>query len=125
MKYEISIDDRHGIVEIRFVEQMPYSEHVKARDELLEICRARKMHKILVDAHGLVGIPATTIELFDFGVSWAELVQQTPTLLAGVLPLDAATRKWWKFGENVAVNRGVVTRSFDDIDEARAWLRGP
>ena len=123
MEYEISIDNQHGIVEIRLVEHMRHSEHVKARDELLEICRVRKIHKILVDARRLKGTPPSTVEIFDFGASWAELALRTPTLLAGVLPQDPAVRKWWEFGETVAANRGFVSRSFDDVDQARAWLR--
>jgi hypothetical protein len=123
MKYEISFDDQHGIVEIRFVESISHSEHVKARDELLEICRVRKIHKILVDARRLIGNPPSTMELFDFGASWAELAKRVPMLLAGVLPQDTATRQWWEFGETVAVNRGLMTRAFDDIDQARTWLR--
>lgn len=68
MGYEISIDDRQGIVEIRLLEAVPHSEHVKARDELLEICRVRNIHRILVDARGLViRDRPSTMELFDFG----------------------------------------------------------
>jgi hypothetical protein len=123
MKYEISLNDKYEIVEIRFVEPMSHSEHVKARDELLEICRVRKIHKILVDARKLTDNPPSTMELFDFGASWAELAKREPILLAGVLPQDAATRKWWEFGETVAVTRGLITRAFDDIDQATTWLR--
>jgi len=124
MGYETSIDDGRGIVEIRFLGAVPHSEHVKARDELLEICRVRKIHKILVDARRLIirDIPSS-MELFDFGVSWAELARRMPVLLAGVLPQDAATRKQLMFGDNVAASRGFVTQIFVDIEEARVWLR--
>jgi hypothetical protein len=44
-------------------------------------------------------------------------------LLAGVLPQDAATRQWLTFGEIVAADHGFVTRPFDDIEQAKAWLR--
>jgi hypothetical protein len=54
MQYEISIDDRHGIVEVRLLEAAPHGAHVKARDELLEICRAHDIRAILVDARELV-----------------------------------------------------------------------
>ena len=52
--YETLIDDRQGIVEIPFLGVLPHREHVKARDELLEIGRVRKVYKILVDARRLV-----------------------------------------------------------------------
>lgn len=123
MGYEISIDDRQGIVEIRLLEAVPHSEHVKARDELLEICRVRNIHRILVDARGLVTRDRpSTMELFDFGVSWSDLARRTPVVLAGVLPRDAATRERLLFGETVATNRGFVSLAFDDIEKAREWL---
>jgi len=124
MGYEISIDDPHGIAEIRLAREMSHGEHLQARDELFEICRARRLRKILVDARDLAGKPPSTFELFDFGASWARLGRETPALLVvGVLPRDAAARNWWQFGETVASNRGLVTRTFDDVEQARAWLR--
>ncbi len=126
MGYAISVDDADGIVEIRFFEALPHGEHLKARDEVLEICRSRKLRKILVDARELAvrGSPSTTTELFDFGVSWAQKGRGASIVLAGVLPLDANTRMQVRFGDNVAANRGLMTRGFDDIDQAKAWLRG-
>lgn len=126
MEYEITIDDPHGIAELRFLKPIPHSDHVRAREELLEVCRARKIHKILVDARKLTGTltaTPTTMDLFDFGASWADLARRYPVAIAGVLPLDTTTRRWWKLGETVAVNRGVISRAFDDLDQAKAWLR--
>lgn len=125
MGYELSIDDRHRIVEIRFSEKTEHSEHLKARDEILEICRIRNIHKILVDARELViDLRPSVMELFDFGVSWAEKARGMSNLLAGVLPRDSTTRENVRFGDTVASNRGFVSRAFDDIEEAKAWLRG-
>jgi len=124
MTYEISIDDQLGIVEIRLLEAAPHSAHVKARDELLEICRTHNIRGMLVDARDLViRDRPSTLELFDFGVSWSELAKRTPVLVAGLLPRDAATRERVLFGDTVATNRGLVSQAFDDIEEARAWLR--
>ncbi len=125
MGYEISTDDRNGILEIRLSKGLAHRDHLKARDEALALCRARNLQKILVDARELVlanGRPSTT-ELFEFGASWAEQTGSMAFLLAGVYPRDAAARQYLKFGETVAFNRGFVTRGFDDIEQARAWLR--
>ena len=71
MTYEISIDDQHGIVEVRLLEAAPHGAHVKARDELLEICRVHNIRGILVDARDLVIRDRPSIlELFDLAVSW-------------------------------------------------------
>lgn len=125
MEYEISVDDRDGIVGIRFLKTIPYDGHLKARDEVLEICRVRNIRKILVDARELViRARPSVMDLFDFGVSWAEKTIGMSLSIAGVLPRDPTTRQQVMFGDTVAFNRGVVTRAFDDIEEAKAWLRG-
>jgi len=124
MAYEISIDDQLGIVEVRLSEDATHGAHVKARDELLEICRTHNIRAILVDARELViADRPSMLELFDFGVSWSELARRTPVVIAGVLPHDLATRESLLFGDTVATNRGLVSKAFDDTEEARAWLR--
>ncbi len=124
MRHKIAIDDRHEFVGIRLARRMSHREHVAAREELLEVCRERKIRKILIDARDLGGEAPSTLELFEFGASWAKLGRDMPALIvAGVLSRDPALRKWWEFGETVAVNRGFATRTFEDLEQARAWLR--
>ena len=123
MEIEITIDEEHGIAEVRLPPEVSPGEHRRIRERLLEICRDRKLRKILVDARGLRGAPPATIELFDFAASWAGLSRDVLPLVAGVAPQDAEARRWWKFGETVAANRGFETRIFDAVDPARAWLR--
>ena len=123
MGWQTTIDDPHGVVEIRFSEAIRPEEHLKARDELLQICRDRNIHKILADARELeIRDETSTMTLFDFGASWAELTRDMPILLAGVLPRDTHTQKELMFGDTVAFNRGFVTRAFDNIEDARLWL---
>lgn len=121
MGYEITVDEGRGIVEIRLFHEMAHAAHVTAKSELLESCRARGIRKILLDATDLTGKPTVT-DLFEFGASWADIAKQGPIVLAGVPPTDAAAREWWRIGETVAINRGLVTRTFDNLENARAWL---
>jgi len=124
MPYEITVDEPHASVEIRFHGETRHSEHIAARDELLKICRDRGIERILVDAREIEirGEPSM-MEIFDFGASWVEKKQGTRVLLAGVFPRDARTRGELIFGDTVALNRGFYTRGFQDIEEARRWLR--
>lgn len=124
MPYELTIDEQHGIVEIRFHGETAHKEHLEARDRLLDICRARGISKILVDVRELeIREQPTTMELFDFGASWPEKKKDTRLYLAGVFPKDARTRGELIFGDTVAFNRGFYTRGFQDVEEARLWLR--
>lgn len=49
MGYEITTDAEHGIVEIRFFQATGHTQHVNARNEILQICRDRNIRKILID----------------------------------------------------------------------------
>lgn len=124
MPYDLTIDEAHGIVEIRFHGRTPHSEHLTARDKLLEICRTRGFCKILVDVRELeIREEPSTMELFDFGATWVEKKKDARIFLAGVFPRDARTRGELIFGDTVALNRGFYTRGFQDIEDARLWLR--
>jgi len=122
MGYAISVDEHDAIAKICLTGEIPHGEHLKARDELLALCRSRDIHKILVDARELIAATGT-MALFDFSASWAQLAQRTPVILAGVLPRDPATKESLRFGDTVAANRGLVTHAFEDPDQARRWLR--
>jgi hypothetical protein len=124
MSYELRVDDRDGIVEIRFFGRVRHSEHLSARDELLDICHERRFHKVLVDVRDLEmqGEPSTT-ELFEFGASWPDLRKGMSVLLAGVLPRGPKSKTAHVFSSSVPLNRGFFTQGFDDPDDARMWLR--
>jgi hypothetical protein len=124
MSYELRVDDRDGIVEIRFFGPAQHSEHLNARDELLDICHERRFHKVLVDVRDLEfkGEPSA-MGLFEFGASWPDLRKGMTVLLAGVLPRNVQTKTAHVFGNAAALNRGFFTQGFEDPDEARLWLR--
>lgn len=121
MHYIVSIDERHAIVEVRFTGDMPYHEHVQARREVLELCVAHRIRKILIDGRALKVQPTPT-EAFHFAQSWPRQPEESPMLIAGVLPVDAAARTWWWIGEAVSADPGYKTMSFDSIEAARSWL---
>lgn len=121
MGYEIGIDERRGIAEIRLFREMAHSAHLRARRELLESCRTRGIRKILVDAADLTATP-TAMDLFEFGAGWSDIAKGGALTVAGIAPRDAGAREQWRFGETVAMNRGLVTRAFDTVENARAWL---
>jgi hypothetical protein len=100
---------------------MTAAQHVKARDELLAVCRASGIRRILIDASDLREEPATE-ELFQFAAGWSEALRRSPVVVAGLLPRSESVRRWWRFGEDTAVNRGLISHPFETREEARAWL---
>lgn len=121
--YEVSIDEREGILQIRLEDAVPFEEHLAARARVLELCHQHRFRRILVDASELKG-PAlpTTLDLFEFGSTWPALASEYSVHLAGVLPQDPQVRQWLSFGDHVATNRGFQTASFENVEQARAWL---
>ena len=77
------------------------------------------LRKILIDTRTLEG-EISLMARYDLGRTAAEL-QREPVRLAFVVTQDQI----WpdRFGENVANNRGVVTKVTTDIAEALEWLR--
>ncbi len=120
-RYELTIDAKRGIVELRLGAHMSVAEHHTARQELLALCRKAGIRRILVDASELLDRPMLS-DLFDFASAWPAVLLHTPVVVAGILPRDETVRRWWRFGEDAAVNRGLISHPFETREEARAWL---
>ena len=94
--------------------------------EMLEAVVLHKTRKVMVDGRALTGKPVT-IERFYYGKFAANSIRMFQarglsrfTSFAYVLKppvLDAE-----RFGETVAVNRGMCVKAFDNLDDASAWL---
>ena len=98
--------------------------------EMLEAVARHKVKKVLFDGRKLTGEPET-MERFYYGefaakavVRFADRGVSLATQFAYVLEepvLDAR-----RFGESVAVNRGMFVKTFDNLEDAFGWLRvGP
>lgn len=94
--------------------------------ELLEAVARHKVQKVLVDGRSLKGKPET-MERFYYGKFAAQAVWSfrdhgvSPvTQFAYVLVEPVLDPQ--RFGETVAVNRGMFIKVFEKIDEAYGWL---
>jgi hypothetical protein len=100
-----------------------------AKDAFLKIAEAAAFHrmkKVLVDGRSLTGNPET-LERFHYSQFAAELVQKfqdrglsPATRFAYVLVEPVLDPE--RFGETVALNRGMLIRVFDNLDDAVRWL---
>lgn len=94
--------------------------------ELLETVALHKVKKVLFDGRNLVG-NLTTMDRFYYGefvaraiIDFAERGVSRTTQFAYVLKepvLDPA-----RFGETVAVNRGMIVKAFGNPEDALQWL---
>ena len=91
---------------------------IDALKEIFAATYAHGLRRILIDARALEG-EITLLDRFEMGRMGAEL-QREPVRVA----LIASVHHIWpdRFGENVANNRGLVTKVTTSEAEALAWL---
>jgi hypothetical protein len=94
--------------------------------EMLEAVARHQIRKVLFDGRRLTGDPQT-IERFYYGEFAADSVLQFKD--RGVSPatkfayiLQEPVLDPQRFGETVAVNRGMLVKAFDDLEDALGWL---
>ena len=91
--------------------------------EVLEAIEEKQNTKVVIDGRQLSGEPLT-IERFLYGEFVAEAVKRlgvgTPPVFAYVLHEPVLDPM--RFGETVALNRGMNLKVFDDYDLAIGWL---
>ena len=95
--------------------------------EMLEAVARHKVRKVLFDGRGLAGEPKT-IERFFYGEFVARAIAEfadrgmvsRATQFAYVL--EEPMRDKRRFGETVAVNRGMFVKTFDNLQDALGWL---
>jgi hypothetical protein len=93
---------------------------------MLEAVGLHKADKVLFDGRKLTGKPET-IERFYYGefaaqtvANFAERGVSRATQFAYVLREPVLDPK--RFGETVAVNRGMFVKAFDSLEDALGWL---
>jgi hypothetical protein len=126
MSMLLDINAEAGLLYVVVTGEFSLAEAERTFLQMLEAVAVHKSAKVLLDGRKLFGEPAT-MERFYYGEfaarSAAEIVVEgAPALpqFAYVLvePLLDPTR----FGETVAVNRGMNVKAFDNPEAALQWL---
>ena len=95
--------------------------------EILEAIVQHKMDKVLIDGREIEGEP-TTIERFIYSEFAATATRMLRERMALPKPpqfacvLQEPVLDPMRFGETVAVNRGMHVKVFDDLEDALRWL---
>jgi hypothetical protein len=93
--------------------------------EILDVVAQQRAEKVLIDGRELKGEPKT-IERFLYGSFAAHAVtthpKRAPRASQFAYLLREPVLDPRRFGETVAVNRGMWVKSFDNPDAARKWL---
>jgi hypothetical protein len=95
--------------------------------EILEAIVQHKMDKVLIDGRAIEGEP-TTMQRFIYGEFAAAATKTLRERLALPKPprfacvLQEPVLDPMRFGETVAVNRGMHVKVFDNLEDAFCWL---
>lgn len=126
LRMRLDIQPVSGFLKVVATGDFSLEEAKRTFLQMLEAVVLHKGKKVLFDGRKLMGNPET-MERFYYGqfaaqsvVEFAEKGVSPATPFAYVLGepvLDPA-----RFGETVAVNRGMTVKAFDNPEEALQWL---
>ena len=115
-----------GFLNVAAVGEFSLQEAERTFLEMLEAVARYKVEKVLFDGRRLTGAP-DTMERFYYGEFAADSVFKfrdrgisTATKFAYVLKEPVLDPR--RFGETVAVNRGMYVKAFDNLEDAVRWL---
>ncbi len=123
MAYEISFRSEERVLVLRCHGLTDLEENERARREVLQLCQAKSIRKVLADFRDAeTQGTTTTMDLYSFGKSWRYAGVGGHPMLACVLPREQESRQDVEFSATVGMNRGLYEALFNDFEEALNWL---
>ena len=127
MSMKLEICPESGFLRVAATGEFSLEEARRTFLEMLEAVALHKVGKVLFDGRGLAGEPEM-MERFYYGSFAAREIAESmrrgslsgPTQIGYVLEEPILDPQ--KFGENVAVNRGMFIKVFDNLPDALGWL---
>jgi hypothetical protein len=119
--YELSITQAQGYVHAVVTGTNSAESNLGYFDELLRECIAKGYRRVLIEER-LVGPRLSTTDVFNLASTMSGRASGLFDAVAYV-DVNAKSESNAKFGENVAVNRGVRVKAFRTVEEAVQWLR--
>src|SRR4051812_43875544 len=122
MSMKLEICPELAFLRVRAVGEFSLEEAGRTFLEMLEAVARHKVRKVLFDGRGLVGEPKK-MERFYYGEFAARAVSASavPSTQFGYV-LEEPVLDPWRFGQTVAVNRGMFVKTFDNQEDALEWL---
>lgn len=130
MSMQLEIRPESGFLKVTATGTFSLDEAKRTFVEMLEAVALHETAKVLFDGRQLLGEPKV-LERFYYGEFAAQTIRDYSVRVASLATQFAYVLKEpvldpKRFGENVAVNRGMNTKVFDNPEDARQWLElGP
>lgn len=129
LKVKLKVDHERRLLYVLYSGAFSLRDAETTFLEILAAMVEHKLKKVLVDGRQVVGNPES-LERFFYGRYVADSVAITVNRTKIEVPRFAYVLKEplldpKRFGETVAVNRGMRVRVFDDMKQAEWWLGIP
>jgi hypothetical protein len=117
------------LLEVRATGEFSLEEAQRTFLEIMEAVTLHRTKRVLFDGRTMTGNPRTMERFYYCEFAAATAAQHKTrgasgaTRFAYVLKEPVLDPE--KFGETVAVNRGMLVKAFDNLEEALAWLEIP
>jgi hypothetical protein len=126
MGVSIGIDVERGLLTVTYSGDFSLAEAEGTFLDLLDTLVEHNLRKVLIDGRQLIGNPEL-LERFYYGTFVAAAVNRTVNRTRCAVPafayvLEKQMLDPTRFGETVAVNRGMRVKAFDSLQQARWWL---
>jgi len=115
------------LLEVHATGEFSLDEAKRTFLEMMDAVELQRTKRVLFDGRSMTGNPAT-LERFYYAEFAAATVAQAKTRsksgktqFAYVLKEPVLDSE--KFGETVAVNRGMFVKAFDNLEDVFAWLK--
>jgi hypothetical protein len=124
MSMRLDMCPRGDLLEVRARGEFSLQEAKRTFLEMIEAVALHRTKRVLFEGRAITGKPATMERFYFCEFAAAASQSKTPGIrFAYVLKEPVLDPD--KFGETVAVNRGMLVKAFDNPEEALAWLEKP
>ena len=120
MSYEMTVTAKAGYLHFQVTGENILQTVLDYTAEIYQECMRRNCWKVLV-AENLQGDPLSMTDIYQVIAQGSEFIKQ-PMVVAFVDENPRSARNL-EFAENVAFNRGLNLRVFDDLQKAEAWIQ--
>jgi hypothetical protein len=126
MELALSTRADKGLLLATYTGEFLLPEAEKSFLQILEALEQRNVQKVVVDGRALTG-QLSPSERYAYGEFVAKQINAQRSRIAGHDPqfayvLTPPLLDPERLGENVAVNRGMRVKAFDNLDDALDWL---
>ncbi len=125
MPYQIKLLEGEHILETIYRKQVKVLDVGAALQKNFQLAKKHQVNLFLVDCLEMIDTKTMVVENYETGILLRKLIKQIPrrVKIALILSRSQAARDNLLFFETVSRNGGVDLRTFQNRQDAWAWLR--